>query len=123
VLELEGGDAEVILDENLARHILDNLLANAMKYSPEGGRVTLTASAAGGATRFVVADGGIGMAADEAPRVFEAFYRASNAGGLPGTGLGLAIVKQCVDLHGGTATVESALGKGTRFTIDLPPRG
>ena len=84
---------------------------------------TLTASSTGGATRFVVADGGIGMAAEEVPRVFEAFYRASNAGGLPGTGLGLAIVKQCVDLHGGTATVESALGKGTRFTIELPARG
>ena len=123
VLQLEGGDAEVHLDEDLARHILDNLLANAMKYSPEGGRVTLTASSTGGATRFVVADGGIGMAAEEVPRVFEAFYRASNAGGLPGTGLGLAIVKQCVDLHGGTATVESALGKGTRFTIELPARG
>ncbi len=120
VLEVAGAQAEVRLDEKLLRHILDNLLANAMKYSPDGGRVMLSAGAAGGEVRFTVADSGIGMAAEDVPRVFEAFYRASNVGGISGTGLGLAIVKHCIDLHGGHADIQSELGKGTRFTVVLP---
>jgi PAS domain S-box-containing protein len=119
-LDAAGADAPVMLDEKLLRHILDNLLANAMKYSPDGGSVTLSVRLQEGAARFVVADEGIGMAKDDLPRLFEAFYRASNTGGISGTGLGLAIVKHCVDLHAGTIAVESDLGRGSRFTVSLP---
>jgi len=113
-------DALVNLDEKLLRHILDNLLANAVKYSPGGGTIMLAARAEGGSASFTVSDAGIGMAQDELPRLFEAFYRASNAGGISGTGLGLSIVKQCVDLHRGTIEIDTELGRGTRFTVRLP---
>jgi len=114
------GAGEVNLDAALLRHILDNLLANAVKYSPGGGRITLSARARGGTARFMVSDPGIGMAKEDVPRIFDAFTRASNVGNISGTGLGLAIVRHCVDLHGGTIEVDSELGKGTRFTVTLP---
>lgn len=120
VLEADRVEDVVTLDEKLLRHILDNLLANAEKYSPDGGCILLSVRAEGGEARFTVQDEGIGMARADVPRLFEAFYRASNAGGISGTGLGLAIVKHCVDLHGGTIEVASELGKGSRFTVTLP---
>jgi signal transduction histidine kinase len=72
------------------------------------------------AIEFTVADQGIGLPADEIEHLFETFYRASNVGAIAGTGLGLAIVKRAVDLHGGTITVDSVLGAGTRFVVTLP---
>jgi len=120
VLELAEPQASAVLDEDLLRHILENLIANAVKYSPGGGRITLAAQADDGSARFTVSDEGIGMSKEELPRLFEAFYRASNTAGISGTGLGLAIVKQCVDVHGGTISIDTELGRGTRFTVTLP---
>ncbi len=67
-----------------------------------------------------IQDCGIGIPAEDLPRLFESFHRASNVGTIPGTGLGLAIVKKCVDLHGGQITVNSIVGEGTTFTVTLP---
>ncbi len=119
-LDASGADEEVNLDAVLLRHILDNLLANAVKYSPDGGTVTLSVRAVNGRARFTVSDAGIGMPEEDLPNLYEAFYRAGNVGAISGTGLGLAIVRRCVDLHGGAIEVESELGKGTRFTVTLP---
>jgi PAS domain S-box-containing protein len=115
-----GECGAVHMDEKLLRHILGNLLSNALKYSPAGGRVRLALHCAGGQATFTVQDQGIGIPADAQPRLFETFHRAHNVGAIPGTGLGLAIVKKSVDLHGGAITFVSAEGKGTTFTITLP---
>ena len=104
-------------DEKLLRHIVGNLLSNALKYSPEGGLVRLQVTTEGSQTVLEVSDQGIGIPAAELPHLFESFHRASNVGSIAGTGLGLAIVKNAVDLHGASIAVFSQEGKGTRFVV------
>jgi PAS domain S-box-containing protein len=110
------------MDENLLHLILSNLLNNAIKYSPDGGKIhfTYSHSADGYTVIFQIQDQGIGIPEAEQPHLFESFFRASNTTLIPGTGLGLAIVKRCVDLHQGQITVSSDLGAGTTFTVILP---
>jgi signal transduction histidine kinase len=113
-------EAELMLDEKLLRHILGNLIGNAFKYSPADGRVRLEFAVDDREVVFVVADRGIGIPAEDMPRLFETFHRAGNVGNISGTGLGLAIVKRAVELHGGSMDVESMVGGGTRFSVRLP---
>lgn len=120
VVATEGDCAHVSLDEALLRHILFNLLGNAVKYSPEDSVVTLRLSRRGSGVRIEVIDRGIGIPEKDLPHLFETFHRCSNVGDIPGTGLGLVIVKRCAELHGGTVEVESQPGQGTTFTVDLP---
>lgn len=110
----------VYLDEQLLRHILVNLLSNALKYSAADADVDLELSYQRESLTLQVIDRGIGIPQDELPRLFESFHRASNVGQRPGTGLGLAIVSRAVDLHGGTIAVGSREGQGTIFTVTLP---
>ncbi len=117
--DCEAGLADRQFDGTLLRHILANLLSNAIKYSPVGGQVHLKFYAQGMQTVFEVSDQGIGIPQEEIQDLFEPFHRASNVGDIDGTGLGLAIVKQSVDLHGGSLQVESAVGRGARFTVRL----
>lgn len=114
--DLSGAEA----DEALIRHVLTNLITNAVKYSPEGQTVELTAGRDGKDAVFRVIDHGIGIPVEDQKRLFEAFYRGQNVGEIPGTGLGLLIVKRCIDLHQGTIQVESEVGKGTTFTVRVP---
>jgi PAS domain S-box-containing protein len=107
-------------DERLLRHILLNLLTNAVKYSEPGQRVSFHACGNGQTLELVVTDHGIGIPESEQTRLFEAFQRGSNVGNRHGSGLGLVIVKRCVDLHGGNIKVESKPGVGTRVTVRLP---
>ncbi len=107
-------------DKKLLRRALTNLIGNAIKYSPEGGRVMIKLWRDGSVARIQVIDSGIGIPTEDAEYLFDAFHRASNVGGLPGTGLGLAIAKQAVDLHDGEIEFETISGKGTTFTITLP---
>ena len=102
--------------------VLDNLVANAVKFSHPGDTVWVRATWAGGQWRIDVADQGIGIPPDEMDQLFQRFVRASNArtSGRPGTGLGLSVVKAIVELHGGQVTVDSALEQGTTFSIFLP---
>jgi PAS domain S-box-containing protein len=116
---MDGGEVEAMLDEKLMRHILGNLLSNALKYSPEGQPVNFTVETDEANLRFTVEDRGIGIPADDLPRLFESFHRARNVGNISGTGLGLAIVKKAVELHGGRIEVDSRPGAGSRFTITL----
>jgi signal transduction histidine kinase len=113
-------DATALLDENLLRHCLGNLLSNAVKYSPQGGQATLTVCRLAQAIRFEVVDEGIGIPAEDLPRLFESFHRASNVGSIQGTGLGLAIVMRAVERHRGSIDVSSEVGRGTRFSVLLP---
>lgn len=110
----------VKLDAGLLRHILTNLLSNALKYSPPASVVKLTVAYQEMQVIFNVSDRGIGIPKADQSRLFETFSRCSNVGKVPGTGLGLAIVKRCVDLHHGTIEVESDAGKGTEVTVVLP---
>jgi signal transduction histidine kinase len=105
--------------------VLDNLIANAVKFSHRSSRVRVTAAYDGRQWRIDVADDGIGIPPDEAGQLFHRFVRASNArtAGLPGTGLGLSIVKVLVEMHGGHVEADSALGRGSTFSVYLPAAG
>lgn len=120
VFTSKGDIAQTIWDEDLLRHILGNLLANAVKYSPEGSIVELELTAEEKTATFSIRDRGIGIPSEELHNLFQPFHRASNVGKIPGTGLGLAIVKRCVEVHGGRISVESKVGVGTIFTVALP---
>ena len=93
---------EVFLDPKMIRQILDNLISNAIKYSPSGGKVIFEAGCKDSQIYFNVKDSGIGIPAEDQKRLFEPFHRAGNVGVISGTGLGLAIVKNSVEAHGGT---------------------
>ncbi len=105
-------------DHDKLERICYNLLSNAMKYTPNGGKITFSATVEGDKVKIEVSDNGIGIAAEEQAYIFNRFYQAKNAG--QGTGIGLALVKIFTDLHHGEATVESKEGEGSRFTIVLP---
>lgn len=115
-----GAGGNRALDEKLVRHTLTNLLSNALKYSPAPAPVDFEVEGSREAVTFLVRDRGIGVPADDQPRLFESFHRARNVGNVEGTGLGLTIVKQCVELHGGTVDFESRAGEGTTFIVCLP---
>jgi two-component system, OmpR family, sensor kinase len=111
---------KIIGDQKLLRRAFSNLIANAIKYSPEDGLVEISGKSAGGTVDIFVADHGIGIPASELQRVHERFFRGSNAGSIPGTGIGLSLVQQIVDQHGGGMTIESELGHGTKIIVSLP---
>jgi len=109
-------------DAQRLEQILGNLLANAIRHTPAGGRVHLRVADEGQRLAFRVEDSGSGIPPDELPRIFDRFYRAdparANANG--STGLGLSIAKKLVEAHGGEITVESVVGAGSTFTVRLP---
>jgi PAS domain S-box-containing protein len=110
-------------DAGRLERVLGNLLGNAVKYSPRGSEITLAVARSGATAVVAVRDPGVGIPAEELPRIFERFYRGSNvAGRIGGTGLGLAGVKRIVEQHGGTIEVESVEGTGSTFTVRLPLR-
>jgi signal transduction histidine kinase len=111
----------VLADEVRLGQALNNLLDNAITYTGQGGKVTLSAaSAPDGGVTLTVADTGIGIPAEHLPHVFERFFRVPGRTQTPGTGLGLAIVREVVAAHGGEIRCESEEGKGTTFIIRLP---
>jgi signal transduction histidine kinase len=99
--------------------VLSNLLDNAVKFTPEGGTVTLTVRQEGSSAVATVADTGVGIPADEQGEIFGRFHRARNVSAYPGNGLGLAIVKAAVERGGGTVTFSSS-DAGTAFRVTLP---
>jgi PAS domain S-box-containing protein len=109
-------------DRDRLIQVVSNLVNNAVKYSPEGGIVTITSRADGGYALMSVSDTGLGIPPDEIGHVFERFRRVRSgaAQSIPGTGLGLAIVKQIVEMHGGKIWVESAVGHGSSFHFTVP---
>ena len=120
---VRGPLPDVLADPGLLRHVLENLLGNAVKYTPAGARARVEISAVpgrGGMVRVTVADRGIGIPAADRPRVFEAFHRSANVGACRGTGLGLAICRRIIERHGGRIGVEENPGGGSRFWFTLP---
>jgi signal transduction histidine kinase len=110
------------VDPGRILQVLGNLLGNAVRHTPSGGRVSLSVLPQGDNTAFSVSDTGQGIAAEDLPRVFERFYRAdrSRSRQTGGSGLGLPIARQVVDAHGGRIWAESTPGQGSRFTFVLP---
>lgn len=118
-LEIVGEKKTAFLDEKLIRHVFENLISNAFKYSQESNPfVVLTFES----DRIVVSveDKGIGIPEADVEKLFQPFYRAENVGPAPGTGLGLAIAKEYVELNGGSIHLQSVENKGTTVTVELP---
>ncbi len=121
-LEVDPALGELRADERKFKQILLNLLTNAVKFTPDGGKVDVRARLADGVLQVAVADTGIGIAAADQAAVFEEFKQVGRhyTNKQEGTGLGLALTKRFVELHGGTLTLESEPGKGSTFTFTLP---
>jgi two-component system heavy metal sensor histidine kinase CusS len=112
-------DLSADLDRNLLQRALGNLMENAFRYTPPGGKVTLDAKNGGGRLRLTVTDTGPGIPSAHVERIFDRFYRVDSARSAAqgGTGLGLAIVKSIAQLHGGEVQIDSAEGHGTSITL------
>jgi signal transduction histidine kinase len=121
VLDLADDVPEVQADADKLRQVLDQLIENAVKYSPAGGTVRVEAKCRSGAVEISVADEGVGIPASRLDRVFEKFWTGGNP--LPGTGLGLFIAQGLVNAMGGKIWVNSKEGHGSRFTFELPVAG
>lgn len=119
-LILPGKKYEVSLDQKLFTQIMNNLIENAFKYSPDSQIPEVHIHYHENQVELKVKDYGIGVPQEDLERLFETFYRASNVDNIQGTGLGLAIVKEYTELHGGTISVESNVNEGTIFSILLP---
>ncbi len=130
-LELPGHPLRIRHDPQRIGQVVSNLVGNALKFTPRGGRVSVAVraadggagdGAAGDGARIVVTDTGVGIDTAELPRIFDRFYRGSRANEArgSGSGLGLAIVKSIVDMHAGRVSVESLVGRGSTFTVTLP---
>ncbi|MCX7681366.1 MAG: response regulator [Anaerolineae bacterium] len=120
--EVIGRIPEIIGDPDRLNQVVTNLVSNAIRYTPEGGKIEVKIYAVEGAVRVDVRDNGIGIAPDDLGHIFERFYRADHPLVMEttGTGLGLSIVKMFVEMHGGRVWVESKLGEGSTFTFILP---
>src|SRR5262249_9096007 len=116
------GVGDIVADERKVKQILLNLLSNAGKFTPEGGRVSVTATAAEGVITVSVSDTGVGIAPEDQAAVFEEFRQVGrdDARKQEGTGLGLTLAKKFVELHGGRIWVQSQVGQGSTFTFSLP---
>ncbi|HSL64198.1 MAG TPA: HAMP domain-containing sensor histidine kinase [Gaiellaceae bacterium] len=107
-------------DRARLEQVTRNLVGNALKFTPAGGRVEVLVAAANGDARLVVADTGPGVAVDDRARLFDRFWRGRGAGGTSGSGVGLAVVAELVRAHGGAVAVDDAPSGGARFTVSLP---
>jgi signal transduction histidine kinase/CheY-like chemotaxis protein len=120
-LQVDARSMHVVVDRGRFRQILYNLVSNAIKYTPDGGSIRVTAALDGGEARISVVDSGVGIAADDHQRVFEEFRQVGNpADRQPGTGLGLAVTKRLAEAHNGRIELVSARGEGSTFTVVLP---
>ncbi|GAA2579352.1 hypothetical protein GCM10010399_06380 [Dactylosporangium fulvum] len=128
-LTLDCADGpDLVCDDTRVHQVVDNLVSNAVKFTPSGGRVTVRAGPADDGWTIAVADSGVGIPAADLPRLFSSFFRGSNVTAavgrqvMPGTGLGLVVSRAIVELHGGSISVASTEGVGTTVTLSLPTR-
>jgi two-component system sensor histidine kinase BaeS len=121
-IQAPPGLPEIEVDPGRIAQVLENLMSNALRYTPEDGQIGLSAATEGKSVTLRVQDDGVGIASEDLPYVFDRFYRAdkSRQRHEGESGLGLAIAKSIVEAHGGTLSVDSATGEGTTFTVALP---
>jgi two-component system heavy metal sensor histidine kinase CusS len=117
-----SGEGQIYADPDLFERAVGNLLDNALRFTPEHGSIQIALSKHNTDFEVAVSDNGCGIAAEHLPRVFDRFYRAESSRSSDGAGLGLALVKSIVDLHGGSAKIESDIGQGTTVTLVFPNR-
>ena len=115
-----AGDGEIDADPVLFGRAVSNLVQNALRHTGDGGRIDIVIGSRETDAVVTVKDNGIGIPAEHLPRIFDRFYRVDASRSSAGTGLGLALVKSIMDLHGGTARVESNVGEGTAVTLVFP---
>jgi signal transduction histidine kinase len=117
-----GPVQKALADRDALLMIFSNLIDNAIKYTPDGGHVSVHVSGDGMYVRVAIKDDGIGMEAADREKIFDEFYRAKNdyTANVPGTGLGLSLVKRLTELHQGRISVDSAPGAGSQFVVQLP---
>ncbi|MEI9479523.1 MAG: HAMP domain-containing sensor histidine kinase [Deltaproteobacteria bacterium] len=121
ILEIQGDLPVVEADPSRLQKVLDNLVSNAIKYSPASTTVTLKAGKRGSDLIIEVQDEGIGISPEEQKQIFDPYHRVQqDTQKYPGIGLGLAVSKQIVEAHGGKIRVENQLGKGSKFSFSLP---
>lgn len=114
------GDHYVMVDRNLLKNILTNLVSNAIKFSPEKSVIEINCALSENNLVILVKDSGIGISEEDQQRLFQRFFRATNAGNVQGTGLGLHIVKKYLELIGGSIEMKSSINKGSTFILDIP---
>ena len=117
---MSEGELRIPVDRNRMRQVVANLLDNAVKYTPSGGRIQIEAHRDGTDAVLSVTDTGIGIPADELPRIWDRLYRGDKSRSERGLGLGLSLVKAIVEAHGGGVAVTSTPGAGSRFDLRLP---
>jgi two-component system, OmpR family, heavy metal sensor histidine kinase CusS len=115
-----SSEGEIYADPVLFERAVSNLVDNAMRFTPDGGEIKISTMIRDGHSKIAVSDNGCGIAAEHLPRVFDRFYRADPSRSAGGAGLGLALVKSIVDLHGGSAEIESEVNRGTTVTLKFP---
>ena len=115
-----SGDGQMYADPDLFERAVGNLLDNALRFTPEHGSIRVAVSKRNGDFEVTVSDNGSGIAAEHLPRVFDRFYRAESSRSSDGAGLGLALVKSIVELHGGSAAIQSELNHGTTVVLRFP---
>jgi two-component system, OmpR family, sensor histidine kinase BaeS len=118
-LERRLAPVPVLADTQRMHQVITNLLGNALKFTPAGGRVTVASGPGDGQARLSVTDTGSGIAPDELPRIFDRFWRGREAAGVAGSGIGLAVVAELVRAHGGSVTATSTLNRGTEVVVTL----
>jgi signal transduction histidine kinase len=125
VENLMDGLPPVAGDEGRLLQVFDNLLGNAIKFSPDGGQITVSVEDAGSAVKVSVADQGVGIPKDQLDKVFERFYQVDGSASrrFAGIGLGLTIAKRIVETHGGRIWAESGVGRGSTFHFTIPKYG
>ena len=123
-LEVADDIGSIDADERKVKQVLFNLLTNAVKFTPEGGKVTITARRTDDDIEIAVVDNGVGIVPEDLGKIFEEFVQARNqAGQSEGTGLGLTLCQRYVELHGGRIWVDSTVGQGSTFAFRLPVKG
>jgi two-component system heavy metal sensor histidine kinase CusS len=116
------GEGQIFADPALFNRAIGNLIDNALRFTTDGGEINISIGARDGRAEVSVRDTGSGIAPEHLPRVFDRFYRGDASRSSAGTGLGLALVKSIVDLHGGSARIESELGRGTTVILTFPDK-
>jgi two-component system heavy metal sensor histidine kinase CusS len=116
------GDGEVYANALLFDRALSNLLDNALRFTPDGGKITIATETKPDRTELAIEDTGCGVSPQHLPRIFDRFYRADSSRSSQGTGLGLALVKSITDLHGGSVEVASEVNRGTTVTLTFPAK-